>query len=401
MSKVEWKFIGDICYISDYVSNGSFASLRENVQYKSEPDYAILIRFADYSNGFDESKFVYVDEHAYKFLAKSELKSGDIIMSNVGSCGLYFICPNLDRKMSLAPNSILIRSEYNRYLNHWFGSYQGSEDIKKITSKSAMPKFNKTEFKKIQVPVPSQEEMEKIVSALDTFTSSIENLKEQIVLRRKQYEYYRDKLYYASKADLLEASQRGETIVKPFSEIGTFTRGRRFVRTDIVPEGVPCIHYGDMYTYYGISAAETPTHLTKELASKLRFAKYGDVVIVAAGENDLDIGVGVAWFGKEPVVVHDACFIFEHDMNPKYISHYLRSRNYHQQIRMGVVDGKICSISAKELGRALIAVPSKEEQQRIVDILDTFEASIQNLEAQLSQREKQYEYYRNKLLTFE
>jgi restriction endonuclease S subunit len=68
---------------------------------------------------------------------------------------------------------------------------------------------------------------------------------------------------------------------------------------------------------------------------------------------------------------------------------------------MGVVDGKICSISAKELGRTLIAVPSLEEQRRIVTILDTFEASIQNLEAQLSQREKQYEYYRNKLLTFE
>jgi restriction endonuclease S subunit len=68
---------------------------------------------------------------------------------------------------------------------------------------------------------------------------------------------------------------------------------------------------------------------------------------------------------------------------------------------MGVVDGKICSISAKELGRALIPVPPLCEQQRIVSILDTFEASVRNLEQQLAQREKQYEYYRNKLLTFE
>ena len=241
----------------------------------------------------------------------------------------------------------------------------------------------------------------RIVGILDTFTASIDNLKEQIAQRRKQYEYYRDQMFYASKSDLLKAAKRGETVVKSLDDLGTFTRGRRFVRTDIVSEGVPCIHYGDMYTYYGVSAEETPTHLTKELSSKLRFANNGDVVIVAAGENDLDIGVGVAWLGNEPVVVHDACFIFEHKMNPKYLSHFMRSRNYHQQIRMGVVDGKICSISAKELGRALIAVPSLQEQQRIVSILDTFEASIQNLEAQLSQREKQYEYYRNKLLTFE
>ena len=258
-----------------------------------------------------------------------------------------------------------------------------------------------SKYSQFEIPIPSLEEQNRIVGILDTFTVSIDNLKELIAQRRKQYEYYRDQLYYANKSDLLEASKRGETIVKSLDELGTFTRGRRFVRTDIVPEGVPCIHYGDMYTYYGVSAEETPTHLTKELSSKLRFAKYGDVVIVAAGENDLDIGVGVAWLGNEPVVVHDACFIFEHKMNPKYLSHFMRSRNYHQQIRMGVVDGKICSISAKELGRALIAVPSLQEQQRIVSILDTFEASIQNLEAQLSQREKQYEYYRNKLLTFE
>ena len=290
------------------------------------------------------------------------------------------------------------------YLLEYFFTYKGKKDLlKNREGVEGMGRRNLPfdAIKGVQIPLPPLSEQQRIVSILDTFTSAIDNLKEQIAQRRKQYEYYRDQLYYASKADLLEASRNGKAIVKSLDELGTFTRGRRFVRTDIVPEGVPCIHYGDMYTYYGVSAEETPTHLTKELSSKLRFAKNGDVVIVAAGENDLDIGVGVAWLGKEPVVVHDACFIYEHKMNPKYLSHFMRSRNYHQQIRMGVVDGKICSISAKELGRALIAVPPLSDQQRIVSILDTFEASIQNLEAQLKEREKQYEYYRNKLLTFE
>ena len=258
-----------------------------------------------------------------------------------------------------------------------------------------------SKYSQFQIPIPSPSEQERIVGILDTFTSAIDNLKEQIAQRRKQYEYYRDQLYYPSKDALLKAAEEGKVETKTLDEIGTFTRGRRFVRTDIVPKGVPCIHYGDMYTYYGISADTTPTHLTQETAAKLRFAKKGDVVIVAAGENDLDIGVGVAWLGEKDVVVHDACFIFKHKMESKYISHYLRSRNYHQQIRMGVVDGKICSISAKELGRTIIPIPSLSEQQRIVSILDTFEASITNLELQLALREKQYEYYRNKLLTFE
>ena len=322
---------------------------------------------------------------------------------------------------SLVPNAeYVLFGDHTRYVKYHKGSFaQGADGLKILVAKEDLSAryfffvFQNTEVpsrgysrhwtiaKELLIPIPSLSEQERIVGILDTFTSATDNLKEQIAQRRKQYEYYRDQLFYASKEDLLEASKRGETIVKSLDDLGTFTRGRRFVRTDIVSEGVPCIHYGDMYTYYGVSAEETPTHLTKELSSKLRFANYGDVVIVAAGENDLDIGVGVAWLGKEPVVVHDACFIYEHKMNPKYLSHFMRSRNYHQQIRMGVVDGKICSISAKELGRALIAVPPLSEQQRIVSILDTFEASIQNLEAQLKQREKQYEYNRNKLLTFE
>lgn len=261
--------------------------------------------------------------------------------------------------------------------------------------------ISKKQVQDLLIPIPSLAEQTRIVGILDTFTASIENLKAQISERRKQFNWYLDKLYYANKSELLEASNKGETKVMTLDEVGTFTRGRRFVRTDIVSEGVPCIHYGDMYTYYGVWADKTPTHLTKEISQKLRFAQKGDVVIVAAGENDIDIGVGVAWLGEEDVVIHDACFIFKHSQNPKYISYYLRSNNYHQQIRMGVVDGKICSISAKELGRTIITVPPLSEQSRIVSILDTFEASIQNLEAQLKEREKQYEYYRNKLLTFE
>lgn len=188
------------------------------------------------------------------------------------------------------------------------------------------------------------------------------------------------------------------------SEIGTFTRGKRFVRADIVDAGVPCIHYGDMYTYYGLTADKAKTHLTIEKAKKMRFAKKNDVVIVGAGENKIDIGVGVAWLGEENVAVHDACYIFRSDLNPQYVSHYLRSSGYHRQIFPLVSEGKICSISAQSLGRAIIPVPSKEEQLRIVSILNRFEALTTNLQsglpAEIAARRQQYEYYREKLLTF-
>ena len=375
--KVEWKKLGEVCK----VSNGErpVSEILENGRYP-------YINAGRTNSGF-------LNEYNSKGGAVTTPSHGEGGIGSVLYQNSEFWCGALCYRM------YTYSGINNRFLFHYLSN--NSEAIISCKNTGGQPYINRKQLENIKIPIPSLSEQERIVGILDTFTSAIDNLKEQIAQRRKQYEYYRDQLYYASKTDLLEASRNGNAIVKSLDELGKFTRGRRFVRTNIVPEGVPCIHYGDMYTYYGVSAEETPTHLTKELSSKLRFAKNGDVIIVAAGENDLDIGVGVAWLGKEPVVVHDACFIFEHKMNPKYLSHFMRSRNYHQQIRMGVVDGKICSISAKELGRALIAVPSLQEQQRIVSILDTFEASIQNLEDQLKLREKQYEYYRNKLLTFE
>ena len=92
-------------------------------------------------------------------------------------------------------------------------------------------------------------------------------------------------------------------------EIGTFIRGKRFVRTDIVDNGVPCIHYGDMYTHYGLYADKTPGFINDDVAKKMRYANKNDVVIVAAGENKDDLGNALAWLGDEPAAVHDACFI--------------------------------------------------------------------------------------------
>ena len=159
-----------------------------------------------------------------------------------------------------------------------------------------------------------------------------------------------------------------------------------------------------MYTYYGLSATKTKTFINEALASKLRFAHKNDVVIVGAGENDEDIGIGLAWLGDSEPAVHDACFIFHHAQNPKYISHYLRTHSYHQQIKKYVSSGKICSISAEGIGKAIIPIPSLAEQERIVEILDKFENLTTNLSqglpAEIAARQQQYEYYRDQLLTF-
>lgn len=257
-----------------------------------------------------------------------------------------------------------------------------------------------SKYSQFEIPVPPLEIQEEIVRILDHFTNLAAELQAELQARKEQYEYYRNKLLTFDK---IGGGTQSVTWMK-MSEIGTFIRGKRFVRTDIVSDGVPCIHYGDMYTYYGLYTNQSKGRLRSELASKMRYAQKNDVVIVAAGENKEDIGIGLAWIGDEPAAVHDACFIFRSDLYPQYVSHYLRSDYYHKQIVKYVSEGKICSISAKGLGNTIIPVPPYEEQVRIATLLNNFDALVgdltEGLPAEIAAVQEQYEYYRNKLLSF-
>ena len=272
---------------------------------------------------------------------------------------------------------------------------------------AGIPTLDAFVIEKLQIPIPypnnlkkSLEIQQEIVRILDSFSMLTAELQAELQARKEQYEYYRNKLLMFDK---IGGGTQSVTWLK-MSEIGTFIRGKRFVRTDIVSNGVPCIHYGDMYTYYGLYATQSKGRLRSELASKMRYAQKNDVVIVAAGENKEDIGVGLAWLGDEPAAVHDACFIFRSDLYPQYVSHYLRSNYYHKQIVKYVSEGKICSISAKGLGNAIIPIPAHEEQVRIATLLNNFDALVGDLTkgipAEMVAVQEQYEYYRNKLLSF-
>lgn len=140
--------------VTDYVANGSFASLKENVTLYQEPNYAYFVRNTDLKSG---SFGVYVDQHSYEFLSKSTLYGGEIIISNVGDVGSVFLCPKLDGPMTLGNNIIMLRPEddvLRYYLYIWFKHLQGQALIQGIKGGSAQPKFNKTDFKNTSLLLP-------------------------------------------------------------------------------------------------------------------------------------------------------------------------------------------------------------------------------------------------------
>ena len=257
------------------------------------------------------------------------------------------------------------------------------------------PKLMSNRMGLIKIPLPHIKVQEEIVKILDSFTNLIDALNEELSLRQKQLEYYRDQLY----DDLFKKTKGVDVLC--FSELGQIERGKRFVRDDIKTHGQPCIHYGDMYTFYGVKSNKAKTYLDRDFPKKMRYADIGDVIIVGAGENNWDIGVGLAWLGEEPAAVHDACYIVKHNNNPLFIAYYTRTTEYHQQLKKCVSEGKICSFSAEGLGKVTIPIPSLAIQQSIVEKLDAFESLISSLKEEIALRQKQYEYYREKLLTFD
>ena len=177
----EWVRLGNYAEkVTDQVASGSFASLRENVPSLKEPNYAIMVKTADFSNGFTRN-LTYTTKQGYEFLANSNLFGGELILSNIGSIGKCFIVPKLNCKMTLAPNSIMIRltDEFLRdYLYNFILSPQGFEELNEITSGTAMKKFNKTDLKQILIPVPPVNEQKRIVNKLQEVKHLTDKYKE-------------------------------------------------------------------------------------------------------------------------------------------------------------------------------------------------------------------------------
>ena len=148
--------VGDVINVVDYVANGSFATLKENVTLLTEPDYAIYVRTTDFNSGFSK-ELRYVDKSAYDFLAKSVLIGNEVIISNVGDVGTVFRSPSwLGMPMTLGSNAIALKNyDIPHYLYLYFSSHKGQHDISSIVTGSAQLKFNKTNFRSLKVLIPN------------------------------------------------------------------------------------------------------------------------------------------------------------------------------------------------------------------------------------------------------
>ena len=243
----------------------------------------------------------------------------------------------------------------------------------------------------IQIPLPHIKVQEEIVKILDSFTNLIDALNEELSLRQKQFEYYREKLLTFDH----------KSILKPINEIGTLFRGNGLQKKDFVDEGVGCIHYGQIYTKLGFSLSKPLTYVTKETAKPLTKVRKGDLVIACTSENIEDVCKSVVWEGEEEIVTGGHACVLRHNENPRYIGYFFQTHQFFMQKKQYAYGAKVIDIKTEKLGEILIPIPPLAIQQSIVEKLDAFESIISSLKEEIALRQKQYEYYREKLLTFD
>lgn len=257
---------------------------------------------------------------------------------------------------------------------------------------AGIPGLNRKAVYSLEIPLPPLAIQKKIVEILDTFTGMIDNLQKELKQRQKQFEHYRDQML---------TFKEGEVQMKPIKEIGKLVRGNGLQKKDFTEDGTGCIHYGQIYTRFGLSTSSTLTFVDSQLAAKLTKVSPGDLVIACTSENIEDVCKSVAWLGKEDIVTGGHACVFKHSENPKYIAYCFTTSAFFLQKRKYAYGAKVIDIKTEKLGEINLPVPSLEKQQEIVDKLDTFEALISNIKQEIELRQKQYEFYREKLLTFE
>ena len=186
--------------------------------------------------------------------------------------------------------------------------------------------------------------------------------------------------------------------------IAKISRGGNFQKKDFVASGRPCIHYGQMYTYFGIHTDKTLTFVDDEIFEKSKTAKSGDIIMAVTSENVEDVCLCTAWLGSEEVAVSGHTAIISHNQNAKFMSYYFHSSDFFSQKKKLAHGTKVIEVTPNKLNDIIIMLPSIEKQEKIVSILDRFDTLCNDLSAglpaEIEARQKQYEYYRDKLLSF-
>ncbi len=268
----------------------------------------------------------------------------------------------------------------SRYLYHMLLWKQPF--LKSRVRKASIPRLSRDHIEQLSIPVPPLPVQEEIVRILDSFTKLEAELEAELEARRRQYEYYRDKLLNFNE---LDKAKSGGVKLMALGEIADIGTGSSNTNEELIQ---------GLYPFFVRS---------QEVRWKNSY-EFDETAIITSGDG---VGVGkVFHFVEGKYALHQRAYrihITDDAVFPKYFFHYMKT-NFLAHITKNAVHSSVTSIRRPMLEKFIVPVPSMEKQKRIVSILDRFDTLVNDLTsglpAEIKARRQQYEYYRDKLLTF-
>ena len=385
MSKLD-EMIRELCPDGvEYVKLNSVCDIYDGTH--STPNYTESgVKFASVENiGNLYATRKYISEKDFeKYKIKPRI--GDVMMTRIGSVG---VCTVVDRNEALAfyVSLALLRPQLDkvqsRFLKYAIESIHGRKELRKRTLINAVPiKINKDDIGKVTIPLPPIEIQSEIVHTLDNYTENVVKLQNQLTAeltaRKTQYAYYRDKLLQYKMptkeyevGEICEVSAGGDVPKEHFSK----EKSEQYK--------VPVISNGcGINAFYGYTDA----------------ARVDKPAVTVAARGT----IGYAEYRDYPYfpIIRLITLIPRDDkqLNAKYLYYSLEGRHYK------VPTSGIPQLTVPVIKKEKVSIPSLDVQNRIVNVLDNFEKICSDLNiglpAEIEARQKQYEYYRDKLLTF-
>ena len=395
---VEYKPLGEVC------------DFRNGFAFKSNlftDEGCPIIRITNISeNNVDMSdlKYFHMEDYPKSDLSQFAIKKGDLLVAmsgaTTGKIGTYKgnITAYLNQRTGkFEPKESL----NNRFLYHFLQTQVSN--MYKMAGGGAQPNLSSNDLKsKIVIPVPPLPVQEEIVRILDSFTELQAELQAELQKRLQQYNYYRD--------NLLSFEGRTDVEWKKLGELGVFYGGLSGKTKDDFSNGnAKFISYKNVF--YNLSLnVDTDERVKIVEGEKQNTIQYGDILFTGSSETPDECGMSSVLTQKtdEKLYLNSFCFGYRLH-NPSlfcldFLKHLFRSSELRKQIGKTASGTTRFNVSKKRFAEVSIPVPPLLVQKQIANILDKFYALTTDitagLPAEIETRRKQYEYYRDQLLTF-